>query len=404
MARPKGGGLFTVLAGAFGVLAMQTWLPIMARERQTTAEPKDASSGGGEPAEPFIRNARRHDEQAFTVATAAIGAAQQTVGGGPRDIPAIGFLRRVYVDVNATGGVNGAAAVAVTADAPWNAVNRVQLLDITGQANIDLSGYGWFLVNLFGGYHFSGLATAWPNYVTPVIGAAPATGNFRFQLWLPVEMMADGYCALPNENAASTLKTRMIIDTTATIYTVAPDTTLPTPTITAQEYVWTRPLRGTPEPPGVGSTAYWNSVIYNTVTGINTIRLAQVGQWIHTLILVWRTAAGARYAVGAVADFRLRLDGVDLLGPKPIAAQDTETFMAFGYAPPVGVTVVSFRDDMDGHPATDDTAELWLPTSAATRLEIVATLPAGGAAGTLEVITGYVVPIGGIPYPFQPPY
>jgi len=62
---------------------------------------------------PFIRAAKKHREPFFDQ-TNALGTALS-----PINIPAYGFLRGVWIRVDASGGA-GAASLAPTADSPFN--------------------------------------------------------------------------------------------------------------------------------------------------------------------------------------------------------------------------------------------------------------------------------------------
>ena len=105
--------------------------------RQLPNEPQSTQSAepsGG----PFIRYAREHDEFIFDTGSVALGSSE--VNEGPFDVKAIGYLRAAYLKTTASGGTLGAGALA--ADAPFNALDQLQLLDTNGTPIIDhLDGY-----------------------------------------------------------------------------------------------------------------------------------------------------------------------------------------------------------------------------------------------------------------------
>lgn len=372
------------------------------------------TTGNPAPGPEFIANARRHTELAFDTGALAYGALF-----GPRDIPAIGFLRDIFLDINSSGG-NGsgtAAIYVVNNQGPFNVIASYDFLDITGASlNQGLSSKDLFDINVFGGYQWWSDPRFYPYGTNLPPHAVNADGTFRMQLYVPAEMLANAAYAVPNESASAAAKMRIQLETIANVLTaVAP--TAPTVDIRADIDVWTRPTRGTSEPIAVGSTAYWTKQNYPSNSGLYTQKLSRVGNWIHSLIFKFVDSTPKPYNLnsGTITDIRLRVDGFDLIGPTTFVKHWTDLTKDYGILwgingqagtaaaatpevagltnPMLGMLPFTFRNDV-GHPDKGESALLWFPTTGATRLELALTLPAGGSGGTMTCLTGDAIPIG----------
>lgn len=348
---------------------------------------------------PFIHYARRHSEPGPINASGVTFGQMYT----PQDIPAIGYLRDMWVQFQATGGSGSGSAAGAQPDAPWSSIMLVEVLDIGGQATVSFDGYGWFLSNLLGGYTFANQVTGRPSYAAMTTATGANEGNFAFSLKIPFELnKLSAYASLPNENAAANYKLRLNLAASGAVYTTAAAAlTAPTFSINTQIDVWTKPVdpNAPKAPVGNGSTAYWTQQVYPTVTGFNDIQLTgRKGNPIIAQIFVFRDSSGARYSIANVTDIRYRVNSFDQIGPTPMSKFADDAYDGFGVTLPTGVLPISFRQDFNDHPAGDDTMERYLDTSGATKLELAATLPSGGSGGSLTVYTHDMIPQGPIPY------
>lgn len=93
---------------------------------------------------PFSQASHHGCEQgpAFTVTP---GASQQTLGPWP--LPATGYLRRVLIFLNSSGGAGGVGA----GDYPWNIFALIRLTDTNGAPIFELSGYNTLIGVTYGG-------------------------------------------------------------------------------------------------------------------------------------------------------------------------------------------------------------------------------------------------------------
>lgn len=329
---------------------------------------------------PFTKASKLTTEM-FLDRVHVLGANSQQVA--QVDVPATGYLRHIVLDVQ----VSGATGMAYKADAPWNLLEQVILTDVNGTPLVFLSGYELYLANLVGGYTQNASAGAAPLY------SSTATG-FRFQLRIPVEIIQrNAFGSLPNTNAAQTYKVKLTLapigDVTSAITGTA------SVRIRGIAESWSNPasqdMRGIPNlvaPPSVGVTQNWSTQTQASIQGRNAWRLARVGNTIRNIIVVGRTAAGARDDTVLPDDFTLLFDG-RVLHQVPTFYLRMRFYELYGYALPTGVLVLPFTDDFDGTPG-GEVGDYYMQTSGASRLEIQGTSAAAGqvAITTNDILAG----------------
>lgn len=352
-----------------------------------------AAPAGAFPVIPFVAAAHEHTEPMFdvtVVAGAPPTAAQQL---GPFDVPAYGFLRHIFLEIDMSGGTLGAGVLA--ADFPWNFISSITLSDVNGAPIFGpLDGYAVLWANIIGGY--SGGANDPRN--APFFDA---TINGIFCLRIPVEISRhNGMGALANQNAAASYK--LSITTAASTVTFStPPTTVPAFRVRGWLESWSLPnevdVAGRPQataPPAHGTTQYWSQFIKSIGVGANTTLFPRVGNLIRNFLIIARNAAGAR---------------VDTVFPDPPTLAwdarslrtDTQNYISERMraklpdlsARDAGVFAYAF-DDSDHGAIGDDDPTLWLPTVQSTRLELQGS---SAVAGTLQVITNDVAPVEVIP-------
>lgn len=344
---------------------------------------------------PFVRAAQEHLE-GFHDSQTPLGAG--TVALSPIDVPAYGFMRGIFIEVEATGGT-GAAAV-YKGDGPFSVLSDISISDVNGTPIVGpLTGYDLYLVNKFGGYRRGTVnPKAHPDYT------APSTGNFKFLVYIPIEVSGrDGLGALANLNAASSYKLRVSIAPKSEVFATDP-TTLPTVRVKAWLDAWTQPagadLRGNAQeqtPTAHGTTSFWSKKIVNVSAGQQTIRLDRVGNLIRNMIFVYRDAAGVRNAASFPATFDLAWDTrlLKSLNAHIWRGSMSQRFNLTGANDSAsgletGVFVEDYCHEFDGM-AGAELRDGYLPTVQSTRLEVLGNF---GAAGTLTVLTNDVSPVG----------
>jgi hypothetical protein len=354
-------------------------------------------SAQGEPARkpslppiPFTHAAHEHTEAISDNTSAILGA--NTQGFGPFDIPAYGFLRNVWLLVEATGGTDGTATAA--ADAPFNVLQNVSLEDVNGTAIFGpYNGDEIFAVNKYGGYQFFSDPEALPDYT----GTAC---TFKFALRLPVEINPrTGLGCLANMNSSANYKLRYTINTLANVVTAIGTGVAPSVRVRAYLEAWSYSPETTRDgfpiqtvPPLLGTTQYWTKTTVVIAAGQNTIPLKRVGNQIRQFIGVFRLNSGVRDDTNYPDPLAFNWDARTVFTE---AASYRRKLMGERYrytrgTRDTGVFVYGYHHDGNGHPGGEDDGHLWLRTVQTSRLELVGSF---GAAGTLTILTNDVAPV-----------
>lgn len=362
-----------------------------------------AGQGAGGATVPFIRGTKKHRE-AFYDNTPNFGT---TVS--PVNIPAYGFLRGLWIRVDATGGNGSGTPAVASGDAPFNVFSFIGLFDVNGAPMYGPfgTGYSAFLIAKYGGYHRDFDARGGD------VLALTTGGNFRFWMYIPVEInMRNGLGVLANLNAAATYKLNMTIAAAATVYSTPPAPTVPAgPRIRIWLDSWAQPpandLLGNMVdqiPYQHGTTQYWSSQVYNVASGQQTIRLQRVGLYMRNFIFILRTSAGVRTDADWPDPIGIYLDGFEL----ETVSQNflwQECYTQYGLATAsldtnanrdTGVYVRTYADDF-GLRVGVEMRNRYLTTLQSSRLELRGSF--GANAASLEVLTNDISPAGDI---FEP--
>jgi hypothetical protein len=360
------------------------------------------------PVIPFVRGAVPHVEPFSDVTTVMTTSTQNL---GPYDIASYGYARALLLDVQVTTAGN-AATVALFEDAPWSVLSEIVIQDVNGAPIFGpIAGYSAYLAHKYGGYRGQQDPKLLPNYVALTTGAGATAGSGRFFLRIPLEINGrDGLGSLANMNASQAYKVRLTLNNGAGVYTTPP-TTLGSVRIRMSLEAWSQPdptdPMGRPQatvPPANQTTQFWSRFLPNVNAGQNVVKHTRVGNYIRDLIYINRRAGTSR-ANGEtdLAGLALQwyLDS-RLLGNRQIefirwgmAEQFQFISTAFEAAggPDNGVFLLPDTiADFDGV-AGYEMRNQYLPTTQATRLELVYTL---ANAGVLEILTNDVAPRGEI--------
>jgi hypothetical protein len=365
---------------------------------------------------PFVRAAKKHREPFFDQ-TNAPGTTLS-----PINIPAYGFLRGLWVRVDATGGTGVAATYGSTAagfDFPFTVFSFLGLFDVNGAPLYGpfASGFQAYLIGKYGGYH---------RYFDARVGDStfPTNGNFGFWLYVPVELVRrNALGSLANLNAAATYKLQITLNSIANTYLVVPTTGPTGIRVRIWLDAWAQPpatdLLGNMTaqvPMAHGTTQFWSEQVYVIGSGQQTIRLLRVGLYIRELIVTVRQTTGARMITNqATSDamwpdpvqvfldgFELVNMGQNLLWQEMYSLWNTTPNNVDGQAATVG-SVVSGRDtsvyvfqfiDDDSSVIGNEERNRYLPTLQSSRLEIRGTF--GANASSVSVLTNDVAPQGDI--------
>ena len=363
---------------------------------------------------PFIRATKKHREPFFDFTTTSF---PQTLS--PINIPAYGFLRGLWVRVDALGGTGAAATYGSAAagfDTPFTVFSFIGLFDVNGAPLYGpfASGFQSYLIGKYGGYH---------RYFDARVGDAtfPTTGNFGFWLYIPVELVRrNALGSLANLNAAATYKLQLTTNSIANTYLVVPTTGPTGIRIRIWLDAWAQPpatdLLGNMTaqiPYAHGTTQFWSEQVYTIGSGNQIVRLLRVGLYIRELIVTVRQTSGARNITNqATSDamwpdpVQLFLDGFELTN----IGQNffwQEMYSLWNTSPQnidgatsaqnsgrdTSVYVFNFIDD-DSSVIGMEERNRYLPTLQSSRLELRGTF--GANTASLSVLTNDVAPAGDI--------
>lgn len=253
------------------------------------------------PALPFTIGSRASSRNSFTLPGIALGTGINNPPGTPVQIPAVGYLKNLRMEVTAvvTGG-----APTLSGDGPWNLIDHVALKNSAGQNIIaPLTGYELYLVNKYGGQGH-GLGSPVGRNNDPKLGfnyTGGPTGTIHFFLDIPLEF--DSSQALGSIPALASNRSYQLELALAPIATVFGGT-IPTGvsvTVDVTANYWDTPVASTPggqvqqtEPFGLGTLSLWQKEVPVIAPGEQITRSNNTGNVIRELIFVLRTAAGVR--------------------------------------------------------------------------------------------------------------
>lgn len=362
---------------------------------------------------PFIRATKKHREPVFD-SSVALTAAAQVFPNTPLNVPAYGYLRGLWLRVDATGGSGTGTPAVAAGDAPFNVFGFIGLFDVNGAPIYGpfASGYNAFLIGKYGAYH------RYMDARQNDFQAVQTSGNFRFWLYIPVEFnKRNALGSLANLNAAATYKLQLSLNPSTVVYSTPPAPTLPTIRVRAWLDAWAQPPQSdllgnmtAQVPHNHGTTQFWSEQVYVVASGQQTVRLLRVGLYIRTLIFTLRTAAAGTPRTDAdwPDPVQLFLDGFELTNMSENFLW-TEQYTLYNTTPngsidaantrDTGVYVMTFTDDDGLIPGTEE-RNRYIATLQSSRLELRGSF--GGAAATLSVMTNDVSPQGDIFVPDNP--
>lgn len=369
---------------------------------------------------PFRRSTRKHMEPFFdSTITMTAGSTQIS----PINIPAYGFIRGIFIRVDATGGVGSTTSAVLAGDAPFNALTA-GLLDVNGAPIygpfMGTQGtYLSYVIAKYGGYRRA--MDARQNFI---FGTGSSGGNFSYRTYLPLEISRmNGIGALTNLNAAAAYQLFLTLNPSTTVFGTSPAPTLPAIRIRLWLDAWAQPpahdLLGnmtSPAPPAVNTTQFWSVATFPVNSGSNIVRLTRLGQFIRTLIFVlYGGASNPNTRVDNdwpdpaelwLDDYQLASIGQDTwqgwhVGAEynlnPNAVDGGAGQVATGLSTrDTGVYPYSFADDGDSLFIGSEHFGGYLPTLQSSRLEIRGTFGSTNAVKQLFVLTNDVAPAGDI--------
>jgi hypothetical protein len=381
------------------------------------APPAQAKRGTPVARRPFTAGTRAIDRTYYDQSRTFTASSQKY---DPWDVTANGFFGGALLLMECVTAGN-AAAVAFNANAPWNAIDVIQLNDVQSQPMLGpMTGWDLYIVNKYGGYANQNDPRMWGQYFA-LTGAGATGGSFTFSLRIPVEIVKrDALGVLPNKNNAASFKVEVTLAPTATVYSVAP-TAAGIVRLRFQLYGYDDPsdvdLKGnavSQNPPAVNTTQYWQKQTYPLNAGAMNLRLQGIDALVRGLIFVLTDSVASR-TVGDT-DFpdplTIKYEGKEILNRfKTIWQNQISDQYGYGRAPGGALTAVvapegagardsgvypwMFHTDFTPVPG-GETRLTYLPVSSATSIELTGTI-GGAGAHTLTVLVNKIVPAGGNP-------
>lgn len=368
----------------------------------TTGAPAQAPNvgrGQAPAALPFAIASRQQSRQSFVTPTTALSATSPTLLS-PIQIPAVGYLRFIRLEVTLTG--SGGTSPAFLADGPFNVIQSINLRNASGNDLIvPLTGYQLYLANKYGAQ--TSQAPLSDKRLGRQYAAAAPSAHFFLDVPLEIDSQT-GLGAIP---ALASNRSYQLAITLAAIPTVLSGAPSVSVTIDATAFYWTEPIASTQsgvpqttQPPGLGTISLWQIESPPVTPGDKYIRSNNVGNVIRCLIFVLRNSAGARIDVNGWPTFtELYMDNDPLFRLKQT---EHEQLMAEWYnlqaaakdvpgGLDTGVYVLPFFGLTAGYAGDPSaTRAQLLPTLDASLLQLRGNF--GSAVSTLEILTNGVVP------------
>jgi hypothetical protein len=388
---------------ASGLVAARPQAGTVARRPQTTAK-------GGD----FIESTARYVSNLYD--TTGVAFTQGAVTPIIKAVP--GYMSRLWVIVDATGGVAGGTNAVASGDAPFNIIQNIRLNDVSGYPIIALDGYGSYVSTLIG-------AQAGPGpfrdiKARPSYSAVANSGNFHVPFEYNFEL-ADGVGCILSADQSKLISIQIAQNPSATFYSTAPGGTLPTMEYRVDAEYYGAPLSNPSQAPrALGSSVQWTrtQAANQLTSGANSgiiIPPPNLTGYIGTVAaLAYNSATPSVREDGWLTgskDIELWVDGQMRMQEHWWEVEDrmARDFETFGVTPfptrPTGLLAYSFRNSwLPNGPTGVDNLALWEPTDTGTLMEIKSgawgTITTG--PDTLYAITQRLYPVSSLPYGPEP--
>lgn len=373
--------------------------------------PTQAPAKGGKgqqvvAARPFVTGTRTLESEVYSQTVTQTTSTQALT---PYEFQVDGYLSGALIRVTATTATN-AAATAFNADGPFVALQSIAFEDISGKQVLGpISGWQLYVLNRFGGFVYN--ADAKGNSVYTVTTGAGATGgSYRFVLRLPIQVRRrDGMGSLPNRNASATFKLKITINTSATVYSVAP-TNAASINVQVEQHGWAtsdnRDYKGSgvaPTPNGVGSLMYTDVETIQLSAGSFNQRMGTFGGLVRLLAFELRDSTGSRSQ--GESDwpplFEVEIDKVkcfsrstvtwDHLMSEDYGLSATAEATATANTKLNGVKVLHWLDDFGLQPGAENSFR-YQPVTPSTAVQLIGAI-GGSGSHTLTVTKNYLSPV-----------
>lgn len=355
-----------------------------ARAAQTThAEgPGSTPATAAQPSIPFHQASHDAEEPAETFEVTP-GTGATTLG--PHPLPAQGYLDKVVIDVEATGGNESEAAVGL--DYPFTCISLVRLQDSNSVTITELTGYQLMLAMTYGGFAGSPDPRNYPQY-------SANKGNPKFVLKIPVGLNPMGLGVLANQSSSSAFKLTIVVGSKTEIWQSHVPSVIPKLTIrTSTELKTLPPARdslGRPQqqvPPYNGTAQYFRVQPNDSVNkGNNPTRVTDTGNMIRMLGFIARVS-GERSDEPFPDPYNLVWDtGYLRISTRRLLQIRMREVIEQLAERDKGVYIFNWSTGTHRH-AGENEVSAFIPTVTATRLELTGS---SAEAGTLDILTNTV--------------
>ena len=357
-----------------------------------------APARGAQTVLPFAISARQSSRFSFNVPTTNLGTTQTPLS--PIQIPAVGYLNKIVLDVSIT--VTGGTSPAYTADAPFNVFSLIELRNSSGNDLIvPMDGFRYYLLNKYGS---QGVNAPWsdpksdPTYSTTL-------ASTHFMLDVPCQISpADAFGAIPA--LASNRSYQLALNLNAIANLVSGSPTSVSVSINGYAWFWTEPVAQTMSgvgqqtaPPFNGSLNLWQYEALPVTPGDKYLKSDNVGNVLRTLIFTLRNSGGGRDGVDWPSVCELYLDNNPMFY-LPQAQWKSWMGRIYGFDSAQdtaqgldnGVFVIPFFALAEGYAMANARRGQYLPTLDSSLLQLRGT-SWGAGASTLEVMTNSVQPV-----------
>jgi len=369
-------------------------MPARTRSRSAATEPAPGyanvpNAGNQGPTVPFCQGSKPETEIAYSWAKIEPSANAQPLG--PIALPANGYVRNVWIEVETTKtGVE--EGITIAEDMPFSLFEQIKLTEPNGAPlGMELKGFSAYLANTLGAYAGS------PDPENQIeYNKGPLVP--RFALRVPVELTPNGLGALGNQSASAALRLTLTIAPLGAAYYSAGKYKVgeaPQFTIRVIMELWGEP----PErdilgravqqsPPFEGTAQYWSEQPGVTINkGLNQTRITRVGSMIRTLVFVFREGGvrkeGDKVANTGASNLQVQWDNRVFRTQTPFYNwQSMEEAIERIKERKKGVYWFCFSQGENRH-AGEPGINSWLATLTSTRLELLNTAE---NAGTVDIL------------------
>jgi hypothetical protein len=259
-------------------------------QTQPAAAADQAAQAAAAPAVPFIRGSGKSTWKAVKSFTSqALTTATQDFNV---DIKAYDYMRDLEIEIvnTANGGATGTAA----ADAPFNYLTNIAVLQPNGQTMYNVkAGHHAAMIQKYGMSRANCDPREDPNYL---VTGSSAT----FRIRIPFELdLRDGLGALPNKDAAAPFNLNFSLNTLTNVFGSSQGTS-PTFTINIWLDAYDQPpttLSGQPvqtTPPNMNTLQRWTQQDITISTGDFDARVRKLGNYVREIIWIMKNSSLAR--------------------------------------------------------------------------------------------------------------